>query len=263
MDRLSGKIALITGTASGQGRAAALLFASEGAKVVGCDLDPIGAQQTSQMVTSAGGNMVSMAPVDVSSVDEVTRWVEAAAAAFGGVDILYNNAAKALQGPIESLPIDAWRFTLSNDLDPVFLVTRAVWPHLVARGGGSIINTASIMAGRAEDLPMGAHGAAKAGVIALTVHLAVEGGPFGIRANAISPGLIETSATADKLKDRSHPIYKHVRTSPLGRVGQPEDVAPVALFLASEDSRFVTGANIVVDGGQTITLGMQFESGEA
>ena len=258
MGRLEGKVALITGTAGGQGRAAALLFAREGASVVGCDLDAAGAAETLEMVRRQGGRMASMAPVDLSDEAQAKSWVDEAAAAYGGIDILYNNAATARLGPLDVLPVDAWRFTLRNDLDPVFLVTRAAWPHLVARGGGSIVNTASVMAGRADDMPMGAHGAAKAAVVALTVHMAVEGGPLGIRANAISPGLIATAATAAHLKDPFDGMHKHVRASPLGRVGQPEDVAPVALFLASDEAAYVTGANIVVDGGQTLGIGMQF-----
>lgn len=258
MGRLEGKVALISGTAGGQGRAAAVLFAREGAKVAGCDLDPVGAAQTLEMVQGAGGQMVSMAPMDLSDEDQARNWVEQAVAAFGGIDILYNNAATARLGPLDVLPVEAWRFTLRNDLDPVFLVTRAAWPHLIARGGGSIINTASVMAGRADDMPMGAHGAAKAGVAALTVHMAVEGGPLGIRANTISPGLIATGATSAHLEDPYDGMHKHVRASPLGRVGQPEDVAPVALFLASDEAAYVTGTNIVVDGGQTLGIGMQF-----
>ena len=258
MGRLDGKVALITGTAGGQGRAAALLFASEGAKVVGCDVDVAGAEETVRMVRAEGGSMTSMAPVDLSSADEAAQWVEQAVAVHGGADILYNNAARARVGPMAGLSLEAWRFTVSNDLDPVFLVTRAAWPHLVARGGGSIINTASIMAGRADDMPMGAHGAAKAGVVGLTVHLAVEGGPHGIRVNALSPGLIATPGLAGHLKDPFDGMHRHVRASPLGRVGLAEDIAPVALFLASEDARFITGANIVVDGGQSLGIGMQF-----
>ena len=256
--RLDGKIALITGTAGGQGRAAALLFAREGAKIVGCDLNPKGAQETVEMVRAAGSEMTSMAPVDLSSEEQAARWVEDAVAVYGGIDILYNNAATARLGPLDSLAVESWRFTLRNDLEPVFLVTRAAWPHLVARGGGAIVNTASVMAFRADDMPMGAHGAAKAGVVALTVHMAVEGGPVGIRANTISPGLIATAPIVEFLKDPYDGMHKHVRASPLGRIGRAEDVAPVALFLASDEAAYVTGVNVVVDGGQTLGIGMQF-----
>lgn len=258
MARLSGKVALITGTAGGQGRAAALAFAREGARVVGCDLNEAGALETAALVKQAGGEMTSMAPVDLSDEKEATDWVNAAAAAYGGVDILYNNASTGRIGPLNSMTTATWHFTIRNELDIIFYVTRAAWPHLVARGGGSIINTGSIIGARGSDMPMAAHGTAKAGVIGLTAHLALEGGPLGIRANCISPGLIANEMFADLLRDPNDNMHKQVRTSPLGRVGQPEDVAPLAVLLASDEAAYITGANIPVDGGQTLGIGMSF-----
>jgi NAD(P)-dependent dehydrogenase (short-subunit alcohol dehydrogenase family)/dienelactone hydrolase len=258
MGRLSGKVALITGTAGGQGRAAALLFAREGARVVGCDLKAAGAEETVARVCAVGGEMISMAPVDLAVPEQASRWVSEAVAAYGGIDILYNNASTGRVGPFASLSLESWQFTLRNELDLIYLVTRAAWPHLMARGAGSVINTGSIIAAHGTDMPMPAHGAAKAGVVALTVHLAIEGGPHGIRVNAISPGLIGTEMFEEHLKDPFDNMHKQVRTSPLGRVGRAEDVARVALFLASEDSAYVTGTNIVVDGGQTLGVGMSF-----
>lgn len=258
MGRLSGKIALITGTGGGQGRAAAILFAREGAKVVGCDINEKGAQETLEMVRQQGGDMISMAPVDLSDETAARAWVEQAVRACGGVDIVYNNAGAARPGPLAALSTAAWRYTLANELDLIFYVTNAAWPHLVKRGGGSIINTASIIGWRTSDLPMAARGASKNAVIGLTVHMAVEGGPDGIRANCISPGLIDAPTVGTLLKDPFDAIQKQVRTSPLGRVGRPEDVAPLALFLASDESAYITGVNIVVDGGQTLGIGMSF-----
>jgi len=258
MGRLDGKIALITGTAGGQGRAAALLFAREGAKVVGCDLKAPGAEETVALVRRAGGQIVSMAPVDLSSPEQASKWVSDAVSAFGGIDILYNNASTGRVGPFAALSFESWQFTLRNELDLIYLVTRAAWPHLIARGGGSVINTGSIIAAHGTDMPMSAHGAAKGGVVSLTVHLALEGGPHGIRVNAISPGLIATEMFAEHLKDPFDSMHKQVRTSPLGRVGRAEDVASVALFLASNDSAYVTGTNLIVDGGQSLGIGMSF-----
>ena len=258
MSRLSGKVALITGTAGGQGRAAALLFAREGARIVGCDLKATGAEETVARVRAAGGEMISMAPVDLTVPEQASSWVNAAVAAYGGIDILYNNASTGRVGPFASLSLENWQFTLRNELDLIYLVTRAAWPHLMARGASSVINTGSIIAAHGTDMPMPAHGAAKAGVVALTVHLAIEGGPHGIRVNAISPGLIGTEMFEEHLKDPFDNMHKQVRTSPLGRVGRAEDVARVALFLASDDSAYVTGTNIVVDGGQTLGVGMSF-----
>jgi meso-butanediol dehydrogenase / (S,S)-butanediol dehydrogenase / diacetyl reductase len=260
MGRLDGKIALITGTAGGQGRAAALLFAREGATVVGCDLNSKGAAQTAAMVKQAGGRMVSMAPVDLSSEREATQWVSDAIAAFGGIDVLYNNASSGRVGPFPTTSLETWHYTLRNELDLLYLVTRAAWPHLIARGGGSIINTGSIIAAHGTDMPMAAHGAAKGGVLSLTVHLALEGGPHGIRVNTISPGLIASEMFLDHLKDPFDPMHKQVRTSPLGRVGRPEDIAPLAVFLACDESAYITGVNIVVDGGQSLGIGMSFGS---
>ena len=258
MSRLQGKVALITGTGGGQGRAAALLFAKEGAKVFGCDVDAKSAEETVQMVRRAGGEMTSKAPVDLSIEEQAQQWVNDALAAYGGIDIVYNNAGAARAGPLASMSTASWRFTLGNELDLVYFVTRAAWPHLVARGGGSIINTASIIGWRTSDLPMAARGASKSGVIGLTVHMAVEGGPDGIRANCISPGLTESPSLEPMLKDPFDSIQKQVRTSPLGRIGRPEDIAPLALFLASDESSYITGINIVVDGGQSLGIGMLF-----
>ena len=258
MGRLAGKIALITGTAGGQGRAAALAYAREGAKVVGCDVKAEKSEETVALVKAEGGEMTAMAPVDLSDEEQATKWVNDAAAVYGGIDVLYNNAALGRIGPLMNMSTDAWHFTLKNELDVIFFVTRAVWPHLVARGGGSIINTGSIIGGRGSDMPMAAHGTGKAGVIGLTAHMAIEGGPSGIRANCISPGLIATEMFEELMKDPNDSLHKQIRTSPLGRVGRAEDVAPLAVFLASDESSYITGANIVVDGGQTLGIGMSF-----
>jgi meso-butanediol dehydrogenase / (S,S)-butanediol dehydrogenase / diacetyl reductase len=251
MDRLDGKVALITGTGGGMGRAAALLFAAEGAKVVGCDLKADGNAETERMVRSAGGEMTGMAPVDCAEADGASEWVAQAAQRYGGVDILFNNAGAGRMGPIDELGIDDWYFTIRNELHIVFLVSRAVWPYLIARGGGAIVNTASIVAtGGAWIGPQNAHGAAKGGVLSLTRQLAVEGGRHGIRVNAVSPGPIATPAT-DAAGAFALPPERAPRIV-LGRVGRPEEVAWAALFLASDEASYVTGANLVVDGGTSM-----------
>ncbi len=258
MGRLSGKVALITGIAGGQGRAAALAFAREGAKVVGCDLKIDAAEETAALVRAGGGEITCMAPVDLSDEGQASGWVEEAAQVYGGVDVLYNNAALGRIGPLMGMATASWHFTLKNELDILFFVTRAAWPHLVRRGGGSIINTGSIIGFRGSDMPMAAHGTGKAGVIGFTAHMALEGGPSGIRANCISLGLIANEMFEPLLRDPNDNMQKQVRTSPLGRVGQPEDVAALAVFLASDESSYITGANIPVDGGQTLGIGMSF-----
>jgi meso-butanediol dehydrogenase/(S,S)-butanediol dehydrogenase/diacetyl reductase len=249
--RLAGKVALVTGTAGGIGRATALTLAREGAAVVGCDLDPDGSAETVRLA----GEMTAMAPVDLSAEAGANAWVADAVAAYGGVDILVNNASAIRFGPITTLSWDDWAFTIRNELHIVFLVTRAVWPHLVARdpiarGTGSVVNIASITATRgAFFMPQNAHGAAKGGVLALTYQLVTEGGPHGIRVNAVSPAMTATPQTAPLLADPGGPFAGELARIPLGRVGRPEDVANAVLFLASDEAAHVSGANIPVDGG--------------
>lgn len=257
MGRLDEKVALITGVANGQGRAAALLFAREGAKIAGCDIDKEGAEETAEMVRAAGGIADGRA-VDLGSYEDVSAWVDAIAELYGGIDVLYNNAGATKVGPFATGSLDDYRFTMRNGLDVVVFPTRAVWRHLIARGGGAIVNTGTILTHRVTTVPMSLNAAAKGGVAGLAAALAFEGGPHGIRVNTVSPGLIETPPTAPFIRDPTNPLQRQVRSSPLGRVGQPEDVAKVALFLACDDSQYVTGIEIKVDGGQTIGFGASF-----
>ena len=251
--RLDGKRALISGTGGGIGRATALLCAREGAHVVGCDLHPQPSEETVALVRAGGGRMDAIAPVDLASEEGARRWVEAAVDLAGGIDILVNNASAIRFGPIGELSFADWSFTIRNELDIVFLVTRAAWPHLVAAGGGSIVNVASITASRgAFFMPQNAHGAAKGGVLALTYQLVVEGGPHGIRVNAVSPAMTETPQTAPLLHDPDGPAASIAARVPLGRWGQPEDVAQAILFLGSDEASHVSGANIPVDGGAAV-----------
>lgn len=253
MGRLAGKVALITGTAGGQGAAAARLFAAEGATVVGCDLDFGRAHVVAEEIVSAGGEMTVDAPVDLADPDAAAAWVNAAAERAGGIDVLYNNASTPWVGPFAEMTFENWRFTQRNELDLIFTVTSAAWPHLVARGGGVIINTASVSAYRgATFIEQAAHGAAKGGVLAITRHLAASGARHGIRANSISPGLIVTPQIAEFLDEPGHPVHEMRRTHPLGRLGDPEDVARVALFLASDEAAYLNAVDIVVDGGQSV-----------
>jgi len=253
MGRLDGKRALISGTGGGIGRAAALLCAREGAHVVGCDLNPETSAETVGLARAEGGRMDAVAPVDLASEDGARRWVDTAADLAGGIDILVNNASAIRFGPIGELSFADWSFTIRNELDIVFLVTRAAWPHLVTGGGGSIVNVASITASRgAFFMPQNAHGAAKGGVLALTYQLVVEGGPHGIRVNAVSPAMTETPQTAPMLHDPEGPAASIAARVPLGRWGQPEDVAQAILFLCSDESSHVSGANIPVDGGAAV-----------
>jgi meso-butanediol dehydrogenase/(S,S)-butanediol dehydrogenase/diacetyl reductase len=251
--RLEGKAVLITGTAGGQGAAAARLFAAEGATVAGCDLDGERGGVVCAAVQAAGGAMTFTAPVDLADPDAAAAWVGDAVAACGGIDVLYNNASAPRVGPFAEVSYDDWRFTLRNELDLIFTVTSAAWPYLVAGGGGVVINTASVSAYRgAQFIEQAAHGAAKGGVLAMTRHLAASGAPHGIRANSISPGLTVTPQIEPFLDEPGHPVHEMLIGHPLGRLGSPEDVARVALFLASDDAAYLNAIDIVVDGGQSV-----------
>jgi meso-butanediol dehydrogenase/(S,S)-butanediol dehydrogenase/diacetyl reductase len=255
MNRLAGKVTLITGTGRGQGRAAARLFAAEGATVVGTDIDAPGAAETVELVRAAGGVMDSTHPLDLGDEQAVKAWIDAAAAAHGGIDVLYNNAAATRFSPIAETSYADWSFTLRNELDIVFLATRHVWRHLVARGGGAILlvgSTAGITGSLTNTRV--AHTAGKGGVIAMTRQPAAEGAAHGIRVNCVSPGMITTPASQSTLLAENHPMRTIVRAIPLGRVGTPQDVARCALFLVSDDAAYVTGANLVVDGGWSAVL---------
>ncbi|MET9382237.1 SDR family NAD(P)-dependent oxidoreductase [Streptomyces sp. NPDC002928] len=258
MGRLENKVALITGTGGGMGRAAAILFAQEGAKVVGCDLNAEANAETEELARKAGGEMTALGPVDLGDPEAAATWVNEAAATYGGVDVLYNNASAIRMAPIDQLSVEDWQFTLRNELDQVFYVTRAAWPHLVARGGGAIINVGSIAAVRGvEFVAQNAHAAAKAGCMALTLQFVAEGGKHRIRANSVIPGPVVTPATAPVFTSPNPPeAFKRLTLDriPMGRLGQPEDVAKAALFLASDDAAWISGASIVVDGGLS-TLG--------
>jgi meso-butanediol dehydrogenase/(S,S)-butanediol dehydrogenase/diacetyl reductase len=255
--RLAGKAVLITGTGGGQGRAAALLFAREGALVVGCDLDDESASETVSMADAEGLELTSMAPVDLADPAGARTWVQAAAAVHGRVDVLYNNASKPVFAPFHEMLLADYRFTVANEIDLVWHTCQAAWAH-VARSRGVILNTASI-AGLigTRDLKQAAHVLTKGAIISLTRQLAAEGAAYGIRANSITPGVIASPPTQGQL-DRlgeTAPFMSMIRTTAAGKPGQPEDIAYAALFLASDEARFVNGENLVVDGGATVILG--------
>jgi NAD(P)-dependent dehydrogenase (short-subunit alcohol dehydrogenase family) len=250
MGRLDGKVALISGTAGGMGRAAALVFAAEGALVFGCDVNPEPQAETEAMVRAAGGSMSSLTPVDLSTPEGAEAWIAAAIAEHGRIDVLYNNASRLRLGEFGDQPFEDWAFTIDNELHLPFLCTRAAWPHPIAGGGGVVINVASVAAVRGSVLaPMSAHGAAKGGVLSFTRHLCAAGADHGIRVVAVSPGMIRTPATQQHFDDPAKPLERLVSMTPSRRTGEPEDVARVAAFLASDEASYVNGANVMVDGG--------------
>ncbi len=249
--RLSGKVCIITGTGGSMGRDAAHVFAREGASVVGCDLSVDAAQATVDIVRAAGGTMASLQPCHLTNPGDCQALVDFAVRTFGRIDVLFNNAAMAYFNWIEDITDEEWDRDRREEVDLVFYLTRAAWPHLKT-SHGVVVNTASLNALLSfKTLGSLAHTTAKAGIIGMTRQLAMEGREHGIRANSISPGLIETNQTREQLKDPEWAGAMLGKT-PLGRLGRPEEVANVALFLASEESSYVTGVDIVVDGGMKV-----------
>jgi NAD(P)-dependent dehydrogenase (short-subunit alcohol dehydrogenase family) len=249
--KLAGKVCIITGTGGSMGRAAALLFAREGALVVGCDLQEDAGLATVDAVHQEGGTMVSMQPCHLNESGDCKKLVDFAIRSFGRIDVLFNNAALAYFNWLEDISDEEWSLSRRNEVDLVFYLTRAAWPHLKA-SHGVVVNNASLNALLSfRTLPSLAHTTAKAGIIGMTRQLAMEGREQGIRVNSISPGVIETNATVEQLKDPDWAGYMLGKTL-LGRLGRAEEVANVALFLASDQSSYVTGVHIVVDGGMKV-----------
>lgn len=252
MGRLDGKTALITGIGGGMGRAAALRFAAEGARVLGCDLFEESAEETVRLVREAGGTVDNLAPVQLADAHDAARWVRWAIGVHGRADILYNNASTPRFGPIHELSVEDWDFTIDNELNLVFYTTKAIWPHFAERGG-VVLNVGSIAGTRGvEFMAQNAHGTAKAGVINLTQQLAVEGGRYGIRVVCVSPGFTVTPSTAWLVDSGPQPFRDNIARIPLGRVGQPADIVNAAVFLVSDEASWITGVNLVVDGGGSV-----------
>ncbi|MDB5582976.1 MAG: oxidoreductase protein [Bradyrhizobium sp.] len=251
-DRLDGKVCIITGSGGAIGRASAVLFAEQGATVVGCDISAEAGARTQAEVAALGGKMVSLHPCDLTLPEQCTALVDLALDRFGRIDVLFNNAGKTYFRWLDDEPSpEFWYRNINEELNLAFLLTRAAWPSL-AGSAGTIINTASTAGWITSRGPGGvAHSAAKGAILAMTRQLAMEGRKHGIRANSVSPGTIVNERTAVMFEDPAwaKPILSRIMR---GTPGQPHEIAAVALFLASDDSSFVNGADIVADGGMSI-----------
>jgi NAD(P)-dependent dehydrogenase (short-subunit alcohol dehydrogenase family) len=248
--QLANKVALITGGASGIGRATALLFAREGAAVVIADSNRQSGEAVVSEITRAGGR-ANFELADVTRAADCRRVVERTIREFGKIDVLFNNAGIIRRATVLDLSEDDWDRVMAVNVKSIYLLSREVIPHMQKQGGGSIINTASGW-GLAGGAKAAVYCASKGAVVLLTKAMAVDHGPQNIRANCICPGDTDTGmlrSEAQQLGEASERFLAEAAKRPLGRVGLPEEIAQAALYLASDASSFVTGIALVVDGG--------------
>lgn len=251
MRKIDGKVAIITGAASGIGKATSILFAQEGAKVVVADIRVELGEETVKMINESGGKAIFV-NTDVSKAEDVKNMVKTAVGTYGRLDIIFNNAGiEGVSTDTANYPENIFDKVIAVNLKGVWLGIKYAVPELLKNGGGSIINTSSV-AGLVGFAGLSAYNATKGGIIQLTKTAALEYAKQNIRVNCIAPGVIETPMVDRVLERQPEAKAAFVQMEPVGRFGKPEEVAKAALFLASDDSSFITGAVLVVDGGLTV-----------
>jgi NAD(P)-dependent dehydrogenase (short-subunit alcohol dehydrogenase family) len=251
--RLQDKVAVITGAGSGMGRVAAQLFAGQGAKVVVAEFGEEAGAETVRLVESAGGS-ATFVRTDVSNEASAKGMIDHALSTFGRVDVLYNNAGVMPEADHSVIDTDVatWDQVMAVNVRGVFLGCKYAIPAMVEQGAGSVINIASFVALLGCSVPQDAYTASKGAILSLTRSLAVQFGPKGVRSNAICPGPVETPLLMDWLVKDEKAKQIRLARNPTGRFGKPEEVVNMAIYLASDESRWTNGASLVVDGGISV-----------
>ncbi len=251
--RLQDKVVIITGAGGGMGRTAALMFAGQGARVVVAEFGEAAGVETVRQVEAAGGR-ATFVKVDVSDETEARAMVDHAVATYGRLDVLYNNAGIMPEADhsVTDTDVAVWDQVMAVNVRGVYLGCKFAIPQMIAGGGGSIINIASFVALVGCSVPQDAYTASKGALLALTRSLAVQFGPNGIRTNAICPGPVETPMLMDWLVKDEEAKRIRLARNPTGRFGKPEEIVNMAIYLASDESRWTNGAQLVVDGGITV-----------
>ncbi len=247
---LANKIALITGSASGIGRATALLFAGDGAAVAAVDINPTAGQEVVRQITAAGGQAIFI-QADVTQADDCRRAVEETVRTFGRLDILFNNAGIIRRADVLTTTEEEWDRVMAVNVKSIFLMSKYAIPEMVKAGGGVIINTGSGW-GLVGGKDAVSYCASKGAVVNMTRAMAIDHGPQNIRVNCICPGDTDTAMLRSEARQLGQPdeaFLAEAADRPLRRIGQPEDIARAVRYLASDDAAFVTGAVLVVDGG--------------